>query len=97
MGGWLYPEFPTGNGKIDLLIHYNDILYGIEVKSFTNVYSYKHSLVQAANYGNRLKLPEITLVFFTESINEQTREKFEVDYVDAPTRVTVIPVFVAVG
>ena len=97
MGGWVYPEFPTGNGKIDILIQYSEKLYGIEVKSFASVYGYKQSLVQAAKYGKRLKLREITLVFFTEYINDQAIEKFEIDYIDENTKVKVVPVFVAVG
>ena len=97
MGGWIYPEFPTGNGKIDILVQYSKKLYGIEVKSFTNVYGYKQSLVQAANYGKRLELREITLVLFTEYIDDQAIEKFEVDYIDDKTKVKVVPVFVAVA
>jgi len=97
MGGWIYPEFPTGNGKIDILVQYNEQHYGIEVKSFTNVYGYKQSLDQAAKYGNRLELAEITLVFFTEYIDNQAIEKFEIDYIDEKTQVKVVPVFVAVG
>ncbi|MCP4404943.1 MAG: hypothetical protein GY801_47535, partial [bacterium] len=30
-GGRVWPEFPTGNGKIDILISYREQLYGIEV------------------------------------------------------------------
>jgi len=37
IGGWVCPEFPTGNGKIDILIQYSERLYGIEVKSFITV------------------------------------------------------------
>jgi len=97
MGGWVYPEFPTGNGKVDILIQYNEKLYGIEVKSFTNVYSYQRALAQAAKYARRLKLREISLVLFTEYINDEAIEKFEVDYFDKETKVKVLPVFVAVG
>jgi hypothetical protein len=31
----VYPEFPTGNGKIDILIKHGGQLYGLELKSFT--------------------------------------------------------------
>jgi hypothetical protein len=33
-GGLVYPEFPTGNGKIDLIINYAGQKYGLEVKSY---------------------------------------------------------------
>jgi len=97
MRGWVYPEFPTGNGKLDILIQYSNKLYGIEVKSFTNVYRYQQALAQAANYAKRLELREITLVLFTEYINDQAIERFEVDYIDEQTQVKVVPVLVAVG
>ena len=36
-GGEVYPEFPTGNGKIDLIVNYAGKTYGIEVKSYVNI------------------------------------------------------------
>jgi len=33
-GGQIWPEFPTGNGKVNLIIQYTGQQYGIEVKSF---------------------------------------------------------------
>jgi len=32
--GVVQPEFPTGNGKIDLLIRHGGQLFGLELKSF---------------------------------------------------------------
>lgn len=46
--GRVWPEFPTGNGKLDLLISYSGAMYGLEVKSFTNLPDYQRSLRQAA-------------------------------------------------
>ena len=43
-GGNVVPEFPTGNGQIDLLIHHADQVYGLEVKSFSNQYEYKQGV-----------------------------------------------------
>ena len=34
--GRVFPEFPTGNGKIDLIINYQNNIYAIEIKSFTD-------------------------------------------------------------
>ena len=30
----VWPEFPTDNGKIDIIIKYNSKIYGIELKSY---------------------------------------------------------------
>jgi hypothetical protein len=92
--GQVYPEFPTGNGKIDLMIHYEGQLYGIEVKSFTDQSSYNESLQQAAGYGQQLGLTEITLAIFVERVDEANQAKYEVVYQDITTGVTVIPVLV---
>ncbi len=96
-GGQVQPEFPTGNGKIDLLITYAGQLHGIEVKSFTDKRGYHIALTQAARYGQQLKLLEITLALFVEQVDDTNRQKYEVVYQDEETGVTVIPVFVETG
>jgi hypothetical protein len=90
----VYPEFPTGNGQINLLIIYRGAHYGVELKSFTNENDYHDALKQAARYGQRLQLPEVALISFVEYVNEETRRKYEVDYVEKTTGVKVIPIFV---
>jgi hypothetical protein len=35
-GGRVWPEFPAGNGKIDLIMRYAGRRYAMEVKSFTD-------------------------------------------------------------
>jgi hypothetical protein len=95
--GEVYPEFPTGNGIIDLIVKYADKTYGIEVKTYTNRAKYKKSLSQASLYGKQLKLKEISLIFFVESITDEIRKKYETDYYDADTGVKVLPIFVETG
>ncbi|MBU0510662.1 MAG: hypothetical protein KJ638_03040, partial [Chloroflexi bacterium] len=95
--GQVFPEFPTGNGKIDLIIRYVGQMYGLEVKSYQNAFAYREALGQAAQYGKQLKLDEITLVFFVEAIDAASRTQYEAVYHDAETGVTVRPVFVATG
>ncbi|MCP4214368.1 MAG: hypothetical protein GY765_06910, partial [bacterium] len=95
--GRVIPEFPTGNGKIDLLIEYGNLKYGVELKSYSTERDYKESLQQAAEYGKQLKLSEISLVFFIEKINSQSRKKYERHYIDTETGVIVKPVFVETG
>ncbi len=55
----MWPEFPTGNSKLDLLIRYAGQLYGLEVKSFVSAYEYHKALRQTARYGQQLGLAEI--------------------------------------
>jgi len=89
------PEFPTGNGKIDLLIRHAGQLFGLELKSFANIQQYKNALTQAAYYGKQLGLSEIWLVLFIEAVDDKNRQRFEADYTE--TGVTVHPVFVQTG
>ncbi|MCP5046413.1 MAG: ATP-binding protein [bacterium] len=93
----VFPEFPTGNGKIDLLIRHNNITYGIELKSYTDQTAYRRSLEQAALYGKQLGLSEIFLVIFVEAINEQNRNTYETVYRDQKTAVSVNPIFITTG
>jgi hypothetical protein len=94
-GGLVYPEFPTGNGKIDLIINYAGEKYGLEVKSYSDKTGYKKGIKQAAAYGQQLQLSQIALVFFIEAIDEGNRKKYELMTVDAETRVSVDAIFVA--
>jgi hypothetical protein len=93
--GTVYPEFPTGNGKIDLIVRYAGVTYGIEVKSFTNRYGYREALQQAARYGQQLGLGEITLAFFVEAVDDANRAKYEALYEDQESGVVVRPVFIS--
>ncbi len=96
--GQIWPEFPTGNGQIDLIIRYAGQVYGIEVKSFSTAHQYRAALEQAAHYGQQLQLSEITLAMFVDvAVDDANRAKYEAVYVDADTGVTVTPVFVEIG
>ena len=91
------PEFPTGNGQIDLLIYHGGATYGLEVKSFANRAEYDKALVQAAKYAQHLNTPDIWLVLFIEMIDDDNRKDLEKPYVDSTNGVTVHPVFVTIG
>jgi len=95
--GVVIPEFPTGNGKIDLIVTYQGKTYGIEVKSYTDELAYKDALRQAAAYGRQLRLKEITLAFFVEAVDDANRRKYETEYHDSGSDVLVRPVFVVTG
>ncbi len=95
--GQIHPEFPTGNGKIDLIIQYAGQTYGLEVKSYSTRKEYREALIQTAQYGRQLGLTDITLVIFVEAIDEAHRQQYEKPCHDAPTGVTVTPVFLETG
>jgi hypothetical protein len=92
--GSVLPEFPTGNGKVDLLIRYQVKLYALEVKSFSNIRLYREALDQAARYAKSLGLADISLVFFIEMLDKKNREKYQAVYKDDSTGVTVTPIFI---
>ena len=93
----VWPEFPTGNGKIDLLVTDQDELYGIELKTFSDLADYAKAIRQAAQYGKQLRVQEIWLVFFIEHIDEEHRIKYEAARTDSTTGVTVQPIFIETG
>jgi len=92
--GRVDPEFPTGNGQIDLLIRYQSYRYGLELKSFRSDFEYNLALGQAARYASQLQLTTITVVFFVEAVNDANRTLYETPYQDAATGVLVEPVLV---
>lgn len=93
-GGRVHPEFPTGNGKIDIVIEYKNVTYGLELKSYTDHGGYKKALSQAASYGKKLGLKEISLIFFIESIDEENRKKYEKNTPDKNSGVHVAAIFI---
>ncbi len=93
----VYPEFPTGNGKIDLIIRYDGKQYGLELKSYSNEREYYEALDQAAKYGKEFGFPEVWLISFVEYVDDATRQKYEKAYLHKETDVKVIPIFVETG
>jgi len=91
----IWPEFPTGNGKLDLMIRHGGKMYALELKSYKDAPAYQQALAQAGRYGNQLGLARIYLVMFVETIPDAARQTYEVDHID--NGVTVSPVFVATG
>lgn len=93
------PEFPTGNGKIDLFIRHGQTLYGVELKTFSTEKAYKDALIQTARYGQQLGLAEISLIFFIDAIDEQNKERLERVFqnTQGTDTITVKPLFVQTG
>ncbi|MEM7532310.1 MAG: AAA-like domain-containing protein [Chloroflexota bacterium] len=95
--GSVVPEFPTGNGQIDLIIRHANQVYGLEVKSFAGQYEYAKALTQTAKYAKSMGWATVWLAFFTEQIDEKNRARYEVLYQDASTGVVVEIVFIQTG
>ncbi|MEA3414635.1 MAG: AAA-like domain-containing protein [Thermodesulfobacteriota bacterium] len=69
------PEFPTGNGKVDLHLRCNEKQGIIEVKSFVDFSELKRSRKQAAEYAGSLELDEVTIALFVPVTEEDVLEK----------------------
>jgi hypothetical protein len=95
--GKVLPEFPTGNGKVDLIVRYAGKIYALELKSYTDESDFFEARKQAARYAKSLKLERIYLIVFVESIPDEYRLKYETDDMDDETGITVCPVFAAIG
>ncbi|MCP4113361.1 MAG: hypothetical protein GY749_48825 [Desulfobacteraceae bacterium] len=59
------PEFPTGNGRVDLHLRCGEKRGIIEVKSFTNTSEAKDARGQAAKYAEQTGLNAVTVAMFT--------------------------------
>ncbi len=85
------PQFPTGNGKIDLILKYREKTYALELKSFKDMYAFEKSIEQAAGYGRQLGLQEIALAVFVELSREEAKQ-LEKEVNITGIKVVVIPI-----
>ncbi len=69
------PEFPTGNGKVDLHLKWGEKRGIIEVKSFLNLAQVRQARVQAAGYAKMLGLDEVTVALFVPDVDEEVARK----------------------
>lgn len=90
------PEFPTGNGKIALILKYKGRVYALELKSFRDIYNFREGIDQAAEYGQKLGLPEIAYVVFAELKVEEIKH-LEQEIEKPGIRVNIIPIGVLSG
>jgi len=99
---WLYqaigsrcaisPEFPTGNGRVDLHLRCGDQQGVIEVKSYKDQVELEKSKKQAAGYAEKLNLPSITLAVFVPVDDEDVLGRLSGEEVVDGVRVTVVAV-----
>ncbi|MCP5046655.1 MAG: ATP-binding protein [bacterium] len=77
------PQFPTGNGKVDLHLRCGESSVIIEVKSFTTILHVKDAKSQAAGYARQMGLEQVTIAMFVPVEDEtvirelSTRETIE--------------------
>ncbi len=83
------PEFPTGNGRVDLHLRCGDRQGVIEVKSYRSQSKLETAKEQAAKYAHQLGLPAITLAVFVPVEDEQVLRQLSGEQITDGISVTV--------
>ncbi len=85
------PEFPTGNGKVDLVLRKNDRTAVIEVKSLSTLAQLAAHRSQAAGYARKLGLNVATLVVFAPVDDESVLDQLAGVHNEDGVTVTTVP------
>lgn len=85
------PHFPTGNGKIDLILKYKGKIYALELKSFKDMYAHEKGIEQAAEYGRQMGLQEVAFLVFVEVTPPEAKQLEKVVEKNG-VKVTVLPI-----
>jgi len=88
----IVPEFPTGNGRVDLHIRCKEQEGIIEVKSFRDMASLKQGKLQAAHYAQKLGINKVVIVVFVHGVEEKEAEILRDDRVIEGVRIITEPV-----
>jgi hypothetical protein len=86
------PEFPTGNGKVDLCLQAGDKWGIIEIKSFTSAPMLDEGRAQAARYAARLGLSAAALCVFVPVRDEAVLAALSGSAQVEGVRVTVVAI-----
>jgi len=86
------PEFPTGNGKVDLLLRSPHQRAVIEVKSFRSASEVPIARRQAARYAKSQNLASATLALFVPVSDEEVLRKLSGDEVIDGVRVITVTI-----
>jgi hypothetical protein len=86
------PEFPTGNGKVDLHLQCGKQRGIIEVKSFVDSYQIKSDREQAADYAKNLGISSVTIALFIPVLEESVLEKLSTQETVLGVEVTVVAI-----
>jgi hypothetical protein len=85
------PQFPTGNGKVDLILKYREKIYALELKSFKDMSGLNKAMEQAGEYGVQMGLKEVFLLVFVE-LSQEDAKPLEQEVDKSGIKVTVLPV-----
>jgi hypothetical protein len=86
------PEFPTGNGRVDLHLDCRDKRGIIEVKSFESQSRLDKAKRQAADYARKLGQSEVTVALFTPVTDEDILAGLSTEETIDGVRVTVVAI-----
>jgi hypothetical protein len=86
------PEFPTGNGKVDIHIRCNGKKGIIEVKSFVDMTETRKGTEQAAAYARSFNLNSVTLALFVPVDDETVLAKLSGEHQSNGVTVTVVAI-----
>ncbi len=90
----IVPEFPTGNGKVDLHIRCGGKEGIIEIKSFENMAKLKRGKEQASKYAKEIGLEEIVVVLFLTGVTEEEAMSLQGEEEIEGVKVIVEPVVI---
>jgi hypothetical protein len=83
------PEFPTGNGRVDLHLKCGEKRGIIEVKSFKSLKKTEAAKLQAARYAEQLGLDSVTLAVFVPTDDENILNQLSGEKKIGSVKVTV--------
>ncbi len=86
------PEFPTGNGRVDLHLRCGAQRGIIEVKSFVDASEVKKSRKQAAEYAGSMKMDSVTVALFVPTEDEKVLGQLSGEQVIDGVSVTVVAI-----
>ena len=91
------PEFPTGNGKVDIHLRHGEARGIIEVKSFVDRHEMERARKQAAGYAASLGLDRVTVALFVPSKDEEVLARISGETLVEGVTVTVVAIGWAAG
>ncbi len=86
------PEFPTGNGKVDIHLNCDGKSGNIEVKSFIDATETRNAQLQAAAYSRSLGLNSVTLALFVPVDDQTVLDKLSVQKIVDQVTVNVVAI-----
>ena len=86
------PEFPTGNGKVDIHVKCGEKRGIIEVKSFVDAYQLDEDKTQAARYAKSLGFDTVTLTTFVPVEDDAVLAKLSGEHALDDVRVNVVAI-----